>query len=185
MLRRACWFVALLGAPLAAQQPVVSTQHHAPGPPGAVLDSVLAAPYVVRHEAWNTRLFRDSVFDRTVVVIGTDATVASTVHGDVVVVNGNLFLQSGAMIDGRAIAIGGGVYDVGTPVVRGGRRSFRNTRYHIAQDGDSIVLDFRAPSRKGPSLASLPGIYGVRMPGYTRVDGLALPWGPHVALAGG
>jgi len=185
MLRRACGFLALLGAPLAAQQPAVSIRHNAPGPPGAVLDSVLAPPYVVRHEAWNTRLFRDSVFDRTVVVIGTDATVASTVHGNMVVVNGNLFLQTGATIDGRAIAIGGGVYDVGTPLVRGGRTSFRTTRYHITREGDTIILDYRAPSRETPSFLSLPGLDGVRMPGYTRVDGLALPWGPHVALAGG
>jgi len=185
MLRYACGFLALLGAPLAAQQPVVSIRRNAPGPPGALLDSVVSSPYVVRHEAWNTRLFRDSVFSRSVIVVGTDATVASTVHGDMVVVNGNLFLQSGARIDGRAIAIGGGVYDVGTPVVRGARLSFRDTRYHIAQAGDTIVLDFRVPSPQEPSAVSLPGIYGVRMPAYTRVDGLALPWGPHVALDGG
>jgi hypothetical protein len=185
MLRYACGFLALLGAPLVAQQPVVLIRQNAPGTAGALLDSVLSSPYVVRHEAWNTRLFRDSVFNRSVVVIGTDATVASTVHGDMVVVNGNLFLQSGATIDGRAVAIGGGVYDVGTPVVRGARRSFRDTRYHIAQAGDTLVLDFRAPSRPGQPVVSLPGIYGVRMPGYSRVDGLALPWGPHVALHGG
>ena len=70
----------------------------APGPSDAehIVEQTLAHRYIIRHEEYNTRLFRDSVFDTTVVVLGSDATVASTVHGDVVVINGDLFLQPGA-----------------------------------------------------------------------------------------
>jgi hypothetical protein len=189
MLRRAAALLALAAAPVLAQQstqPRIYVRHAGPGEPGAILREALAHPYVVRHEQWNTRLFRDSVFNSSVVVLGSDATVASTVHGDVIVVNGNLFLRPGATIDGRAIAYGGGVYESEQATVREGTLAFRDVRFDTTRTPEGIALDYHPPPEaEGARVLSLPGPYGLRVPSYTRVDGLGLPWGPRVTLANG
>lgn len=186
MLKRSIAFLVVLTAPIAAQEPHVALRDAGPGEPGAILREALGRPYIVRREQWNTRLFRDSVFDRSVIILGSDASVASTVHGDVIVVGGDLFLRPGAAIDGRAIAYGGGVYDSQLATVRGERLSFRDTRFDIVQSGDTVTLDYRPlAGLEGPPIVSLPLLYGLRVPSYTRVDGLGLPWGPRLTLGEG
>ncbi|MBX6333402.1 MAG: hypothetical protein IRY91_16260 [Gemmatimonadaceae bacterium] len=176
---------ALLALPasLRAQGTRVYVRHAPPGEAGALLRDVLAHPYELRYERWNTRLFRDSVVDRTVLVIGSSATVASTVHGDVVVVGGDLFLQPGAHIDGRAIAYGGGVYDSQQASVGGGRFAFRDVRIDAVRTPEGTALDYRpAPPPEGPQRVTFPLLYGLRIPAYRRVDGVSLPWGPRITL---
>jgi len=182
--------VALLvaaGTPLAAQQPHerVYVRHAAPIPSGPVIADALAHPYVTRYEKWNTRLFKDSVFATSVVVVGSDATVASTVHGDVLVLEGNVFLRPGAHVDGRAIAVGGRVYDSRGATVVGGKLSFPDVRIDADTTKDGIALDYVAPP--GPALGgilTLPMLFGFRIPGYDRVEGLSLVWGPRFSLLG-
>ena len=144
----------------------------------------VAHRYIVRHEQYNTRLFRDSVFDTTVVVLNSDATVASTVHGDVVVINGDLFLQPGAKVDGRAVAIGGGVYDSQQAKVGGEKLSFRDVHFDTARTSTGIELVYRLPPPPRDTIptVALPGLFGFRMPLYDRVDGLSLPWGPRITI---
>jgi hypothetical protein len=117
-----------------------SLRIRAPGPTVAeqIVEQTLSHRYIVRHEQYNTRLFRDSVFDTTVVVLNSDATVASTVHGDVLVINGDLFLQPGARIDGRAVAIGGGVYDSQQAKVGGEKLSFRDVHFDTARTSTAV-----------------------------------------------
>jgi hypothetical protein len=180
--------IAILAPPtLVAQTPSrVQVRHAGPGEPGEILRAALERPYVIVHERWNTRLFRDSVYDQTVVVLGSDASVASTIHGDLIVVEGDIYLRPGASIDGRAIAYGGGVYDSEQAVVQGGRFSYWDTRYDITPTDSGAVLDYRPPSLlEGSQFASLPLLYGLRIPTYTRVDGLSLPWGPRFQLSWG
>lgn len=174
----------LAPAPLGAQdQPRVYVREPGPGEPGVILQKALERPYVIVHERWNTRLFRDSVFDRTVVVLGSDASVASTVHGDLIVVGGDIYLRPGARIDGRAMSYGGGVYDSEQAVVEGGRFSYWDTRFHIVRSDDEIALDYRAPNvLEQTGFLSLPLLYGLRIPSYTRVDGLGIPWGPRLTI---
>ena len=74
-----------------------------------------------------------------------NATVASTVHGDVVVINGDLFLQPGAKIDGRAVAIGGGVYDSQQASVGGEKLSFRDVHFDTVRTSSGIDLVYRVP----------------------------------------
>jgi hypothetical protein len=196
MLTRAGWACTLLlilgfaasstiPATLAAQTPQrVQLRDAGPGEPGEILGAALERPYTIVHERWNTRLFRDSVYDRTVVVLGSDASVASTVHGDLIVVDGDIYLRPGARIDGRAIAYGGGVYDSEQATVAGGRFSYWDTRYDITRTDSTAVLDYRPPSLlEETRFASLPLLYGLRIPTYTRVDGVALPWGPRFMLS--
>ena len=174
------------GAAGAQETQRVYVRDAGPGEPGEILREALERPYVMVHERWNTRLFRDSVFDRTVLVLGSDASVASTVHGDVIVVGGDIYLRPGARIDGRAIAYGGGVYDSQQAEVKGGRFSYWNTRFDIEKTERGIALDYRPPAVfEEAELVALPLLYGLRIPTYTRVDGLGLPWGPRFTLAWG
>jgi hypothetical protein len=177
-----CFLCAFAGGARAQD----SLHIRAPGPtvPEQILEQTLAHRYIVRHEQYNTRLFRDSVFDTTVVVLNSDATVASTVHGDVVVINGDLFLQPGASIDGRAVAIGGGVYDSQQAKVGGEKLSFRDVHFDTARTSSGIDLVYRVPPPPLDTVPTLglPGLFGFRMPLYDRVDGLSLPWGPRLTI---
>jgi hypothetical protein len=182
-VRRLLPFLAfVVGETLSAQQPRLHIEDPGPEQPGSILKEAVAAPYLVKYERWNTRLFRDSVFDKTVIVLASDATVASVVHGDVIVVNGDLFLRPGASIDGKAVAIGGGVYSSSQARVRGDLLSFRDAHYDVTMSGDSITLSYRPPATPGEPLLSLPLLYGLRIPSYSRVDGLGAGWGPRLTL---
>jgi hypothetical protein len=164
-----------------------SLRIRAPGPTIAeqIVEQTLAHRHITRHEQYNTRLFRDSVFDTTVVVLNSDATVASTVHGDVVVINGDLFLQPGAKIDGRAVAIGGGVYDSQQAKVGGDKLSFRDVHFDTARTNNGVDLVYRVPPPPEDTIPTfaLPGLFGFRLPLYDRVDGLSVPWGPRITVA--
>jgi hypothetical protein len=183
VLTRLAVLLLAAAAPLAAQQPRAFVRHAAPGAAGDAVASVLAQPYTIRHEQWNTRLFRGTVIDSSVVVPGSDATVAGTVHGDVLVVGGNLFLWPGAKIDGRAIAIGGRVYDTRAAVVNGTKLSFPSVHIQVDSTADGYTLDYRPPAApEETALLSLPAVFGIRVPSYDRVDGLSAVWGPHLSL---
>jgi hypothetical protein len=176
--------VSTLVCTAAAQDSVLTL--HAPGNSDAerILQETLSHRYILRHEEFNTRLFRDSVFDTTVVVLNSDASVASTVHGDVVVINGDLFLQPGARIDGRAVAIGGGVYDSQQAHVAGEKLSFRDVHFDTLRTSRGIELIYRPPPVPEDTVrvVTLPALFGFRAPEYDRVDGLSLPFGPRITL---
>ena len=181
----AAMFAACALASAARAQDSLSIR--APGPtiPEKILEETLAHRYILRYEKWNTRLFRDSVFDTTVVVLNSDATVASTVHGDVVVINGDLFLQPGAKIDGRAVSIGGGVYDSQQAKVGGDKLSFRDVHFDTVRTTAGVDLVYRVPPPPEDTIPTfaLPGLFAFRMPMYDRVDALSVPWVPRLTLA--
>ncbi|HEU4632023.1 MAG TPA: hypothetical protein VFS08_19895 [Gemmatimonadaceae bacterium] len=182
--------VVLAPAPAAAQTqgpPVrVVLADPGPGEAGRVLRAVLARPHVAVAPAVPTLgLPRDTTFDATIVIVGADATVASHVRGDVVVVGGDLFLHPGADIEGRAMAFGGGVYNSLLARVQGGLFAYRDVHFAIAPAGDVVTLAYRRPEVEGGATVVLPGLYGLRIPEYDRSDGLVLPLGPRVVLAGG
>lgn len=183
--------LALAGSPATshgqspASSPVLVVRDVGPGTPGRYLRNVLAGPHVAYAGGDTSRvdLPRDTTYAATVVVYGRDATVASRVHGDVVVVGGDLFLHPGAVIDGRAVAIGGGVYNSTLAVVRGGQVAYRDQTFvaGAATAGDTLRLDYRSLAGDPPPLVSFPA-YGMRFPLYDRVDGLSLTFGPYIAL---
>jgi hypothetical protein len=158
-----------------------------PGEAGRLLRVVLARPHLaVRPMVPTLGLPRDTTFDTTIVVVGADVTVASHVRGDVVVVDGDLFLHPGADVEGRAISVGGGVYNSLLARVQGGLFAYRDAAFDVAQAGDVVTLAYRHRRQDEERVAVvLPGLYGVRIPDYTRVDGLALPVGPRLVLDGG
>lgn len=174
--------LALIGDAAFAQEPggvVLRTPGR--GRPGVILQEVLSRPYWLITPDSVVHLPRDSTIDRTVLVLGGDATVASIVHGDVIVVDGDLFLHPGAVIDGRAVAIGGGVYPSSLATVGLGMESFRDVTYGMTRSTDgAVALDWRVVSPRRGETLTFPIIFGFRLPTYSRVDGLGLSWGPRV-----
>jgi hypothetical protein len=195
-LRRALAAAALsLGAARAGAQeaggqggrPVVRVLDAGSAPEGRLLRQVLDAPHVVRRaDGGRARLPRDTTFATTVIVVGGTATVASRVRGDVIVVGGDLFLHPGAAIEGRAVAIGGCVYNSTLATVRGERVCFREGTFAATEGADgSLELRYEPAARERVPSGALPGFYGFRVPGYDRVNGLSLGWGPALRLDGG
>ena len=177
-------------APAAAQErsrPVrLEVVEPGPGEPGRLLRAVLARPYVVAPATGGTvGLPRDTTFATTVVIVGADATVASRIEGDVVVIGGDLFLRPGATIRGRAIAIGGGVYNSLLARVEGGLVAYRDVTFEPESVGPTLALRHRALISEPDGRLVWPGLYGLRLPSYTRVDGVALTVGPRVSVGAG
>lgn len=180
----------LAGRPLGAQTPtqpaaplVVEVRDVGPGEAGRLLRDVLAKPHLVLQPGVETlALPRDSVIDRTIVVVGSDVTVASQVAGDVVVVGGDLFIHPGANVAGRAIAYGGGVYDSRLASVQGGLFAFRDETFTVVREASVLALAYRRLDTRPRATFALPGLYGLRLPTYTRVDGLVVPVGAAILL---
>ena len=176
-----------LGAQDGATPPtadVVRVRDVGPGTSGRILRGALAKPHVVLwgDPANHVALRRDTSYAVTVIVIGGSATVGSRVAGDVIVVGGDLFLHPGAQIDGRVVAIGGGIMNSTLAIVRGQRLEFRDNTFSVTRTGRDVALDYVDLGTTKYPIFTLPSIYGVRLPAYERVSGLSLPFGPLVSL---
>jgi hypothetical protein len=170
-----------LGAATTAEAQQHSVQ--VKGPPRAkatiIVRNALADAHdlMVADSAQRLVLPRGTDVPRTVVIVGGDASVGATVHGDVIVVGGNLFLRPGASIDGRTVAIGGGVYGSTLASVKGGTESVRDHTFDVTQSANGIRLDYRYVGAREPGV-ELPVMEGLRIPSYDRVDGVSAAWGP-------
>ncbi len=155
-----------------------------PGRAGSLLTELLTAPYTVRlPDVRQLEIPADSSFDRTLVVLGSDLMFAGTVNGDLVVVGGDLYLRPGASVSGRAVAFGGGVYPARVGDSLPEMLAFRNVTYDLRLgDRDAIGLVYRSLARDYTNVFSLPGLYGLRIPVYDRVNGLSVSVGPRLRL---
>ncbi len=156
-----------------------------PGRAGRWLRDALARPHVlIRSDSLDpVVLAGDTSYGATVIVIGGHAKVAATVRGDVFVVGGDLFLRPGVDIQGRAVAIGGGVYRTTLGRVGGGLYANRDFTYRVRTLPDgTISLDYELLEVRDVRALSLPGLYGIRIPTYDRTNGLSLPFGPTFSL---
>lgn len=183
--------VLLLAAVATAAAPVIDAQEvrirrAGPGRAGSLAREALAAPHdVVPADTGSVLLPRGTTSPRTVLVVGGDAAVGAHVMGDVVVIGGDLFMHPGGMIDGRAIALGGCVYPSSLATVAGGTECLRDVEFDVTRVSTGFDVSY-VPMRIDPGpLLALPFPGGIRLPTYTRVDGLGLPWGPRVTLANG
>ncbi|MFN2566306.1 MAG: hypothetical protein ABR499_15015, partial [Gemmatimonadaceae bacterium] len=174
--------VGIAAAPAGGQTRVV-LRDAGPGAPGRLLRAALDAPHVLVPPGPDTvALQRDSTFRRSVVVLGRHATVGGIVNGDVIVVGGDLVLHPGARVDGRAIAIGGGVYNSTLAIVAGGRTAYRDETFDISPVDGGYALDYRVLAARTERRFSLPFLFGLRIPTYDRVGGVNMPYGPLVSL---
>jgi hypothetical protein len=181
--------VALSLAGTASAQSRIVIADRGPGASGRILSDALTRPHrVVAPDSVPFVVRRDEREAQTIIVLGRDAAVEGTVDGDVIVVDGDLFVRPRARISGRTVAIGGAVYPVYPPpgaIVAGGSESFRDNTFTIVTVADGYQLTYHSLYADASAAFSLPGFYGVRIPAYDRVNGLSLPVGPALRIAGG
>jgi len=183
-----CAFAAVIAgatAPSIAFAQTVVIRDIGPGRAGRWLRSALAEPHVLirADSAHPAQLRRDTTYNETVIVIGGPAEVASTVHGEVIVVGGDLFLHPGVNIASRAVAIGGGVYETSLGTVHGGIFAFREFTYRLTVLPDqTLALDYELTEVRDTRVVTLPGFFGVRIPSYDRTNGLSFPFGPTLSF---
>lgn len=153
-----------------------------PGLAGRTLAVILGRPHLVLVPPdTGLTLGRDVRIDRTLVVTRGPLRLAGHVQGDVVVF-GDLFLRPGADVAGRAIAIGGGVYGSTLALVRGEVVAYNDLTVVQRPGASGITVAItRGPATPVPTL-ELPGLYGVRLPTYDRIDGVSLSFSPEIAV---
>ena len=146
----------------------------------------VSQPHVIIRGTGRLDLPRDSTITSTLIVIGRPTYLASKVQGNVIVIGGDLFLRPGVDVAGHAVAIGGTVAPTTLGRVGGRIESYRDDIYDVSQGPTGTVLDLRPTESADPiPLVQTNGIYGFMIPTYERVDGLSLPFGALVTLAGG
>ncbi len=169
-------------ADAAARRRTAVVRDLGPGVAGRALRATLTQPHLlVVAPDTGLVLGRALRVGTTLVVVGS-ARVASTVRGDVVVL-GDLYLRPGALIEGRAVAIGGRVMPSALAAVRGGVRAYPELAFAARSElGDTLGLAVRLLDPVDVRTVVLPGVTGVRIPAYNRIDGLALAFGPEIRL---
>lgn len=186
-LRRALLYLAAPAASLIAQSaPRVTVVDLGPGPSGRLIAATVARPHrlVEPDTSWFV-LRRGQQLPASLVVLGRSAAIEGSVGGDVIVVAGDLYLRPGAHIAGRAVAVGGGVYPSALAVAIGGTEAFRDNTFTITKTEAGYDLAYRSLREDASQPLLFPGIYGLRMPTYDRVDGMSIPFGPSVTFAAG
>jgi hypothetical protein len=172
---RSALLAALLAPAIAGAQQIVLRE---PGPErvAAIVRATAARPHTLRAGDGDLVLPRDSVIPTNLLVLGRRTYLSSHVRGDVVVVGGDLFLRTGSSIDGRAIAIGGGVYRSFLGTVDGAIESYRGDDYLIRSSGSGYELEYAKKPDRPPRFQGA-GLQGLMAPLYDRVNGLSLPVG--------
>ncbi|WP_428274344.1 polymer-forming cytoskeletal protein [Candidatus Palauibacter sp.] len=122
----------------------------------------------------DTVLVRGDTAPGAVLLLEGTARIAGRIEGDLYVVDGDLFLRSGASITGDVVVLGGGFYDSDVAEV-GGTVTYRPNeplRVRPSRGGFEII------SEVDPEPAfELDGTYGFHLPTYDRVNGLSIPVG--------
>lgn len=108
-------------------------------------------------------------------VIGADVRLEGTVEGDAVVVRGRLFLRPRSRVGGAAVAVDGGLYPSAHAVVDAVLESSPSASVLAEGDGEAYTLGYTeyAPDPR----FRLPGLFGLAIPTYDRVNGLTVGWG--------
>ena len=186
-MKRGWLFACAVGLASAAEaQTSVTITDLGPGPAGRTLRSALVRPHkLIEPDSAPFTQRRGEVQQSTLIVLDRTVYIGGKVEGDVIVVNGDLFVRPGAEITGRAIAIGAGVYPSTLAFVGGGTQSFRDDGFAIERRPDGYELTYRSLRLGATPPLLFPGVYGLRIPAYDRVNGLSVPFGPALTLAGG
>lgn len=175
----------IMASALEGQSRVVVTDL-GPGRSGRIVQAALVQPHrLIEPDTGWFHLGRTDREPAALIVLGRSAAIAGNVEGDVIVVDGDLFVRPGARIGGRAIAIGGAVYPSTLAIVEQGSQSYRDNTFAITSDTGVYRLAYRSLREHASPPLLFPGIYGLRLPIYDRVNGASLPFGPAFTFAGG
>lgn len=154
-----------------------------PGAAGRTLREALARPHrLVEPDTTPFIQRRGEIQQSTLIVLGRTTYVGGKVEGDVIVVNADLFVRAGAEITGRAIAIGAGTYPSTLAHIGGGIQSFRDDGFAVVRNADVYELRYQSLLEGASPPLLFPGVYGLRMPTYDRVNGFAVPFGPALSF---
>ncbi len=123
----------------------------------------------------------------TLAVLGGPVTVGGTVLGDLVVINGDMRLDSTAVITGSVYVVGGVVFNRTRGRVDGdmqvwrSRLTYRSDSGRIIAEEDQTMLSRYSRWREGPG-ADLKDIIIASANSYNRVEQLSILFGPRLRL---
>jgi len=123
--------------------------------------------------------------DGDVAVVGGPVSVAGRISGALMVVNGDLVLESGAVIDGDVLVVGGAIRGANAARVGGETRSYRDPlRYRRDADTLAYAPRLEMPWRRTRSDVggSTSGIVLSLGGTYNRVEGVPVVFGPSADL---
>lgn len=128
----------------------------------------------------DTVLARADTVPGSVLLLEGTARIAGRVEGDLYVVDGDLFLRSGASVTGSVLVLGGGFYDSDVAEI-GAAITYRPNeplRVRPTEGGFEIISEVEPE----PAF-ELDGTYGFHLPTYDRVNGLSIPIGALARLS--
>lgn len=185
MIRAALLGLLVAGRVLAAQSTILRIDDAGPGVGPQILVDALSRPYdVAPRDTGRYLVTRTSDNPRTLVVLGRDVVIEGRVHGDVVVISGDLYMHPGGAIDGRALAFGGGVYESSLASIAGRSRTFGDFTYDLTPIAGGYALRYHAIYEAPEAGLILPGVYGIASPEYDRSDGLSIGFAPRYVSRG-
>lgn len=106
--------------------------------------------------------------DSDLLVIEADVRIEGQVTGDIVVVNGDLFLRPGARVGGDVVVLGGGFYSSRRAAIDGVLTYRPNDMYDVRRGDAEIRIQSVGII---PETLTLHGLSGIVFPTYQRVDG--------------
>lgn len=127
----------------------------------------------------DTTIARGDVVEGSLLVLGSTATIEGTIDGDLVLIDGEVFLRPSAAVRGDVINLGGGLYASELATIQGETQDRPRAPYRVRREGELIVIV--AESER--ATFELDGMFGFHVPRYNRVDGLALDWGATTRVA--
>jgi hypothetical protein len=171
-VRRFAWLLALL---LTAVAPLTAQRVEITGAEGTAAGD-LAREIVARGDYLlverDTVLPADFRVAGDLVIVQAEVRLEGTVEGSVAVVDGSLFIRPGSRIGGDVAVIGGEVYPSGLASYGDVFEARRPTTLQTERVPDTTRVAVLEP----PPLPrfALPGLFGLLLPTYDRVDGLTV-----------
>lgn len=128
----------------------------------------------------DTVVARGDTVPGAVLLLEGTARIAGRIEGDLYVVDGDLFLRSGASIAGDVLVLGGGFYDSDMAEIDGAITYRPNEPLRVRPTGGGYEII----SEVEPEPAfEFDGTYGFHLPTYDRANGLSLPVGAVARLS--
>jgi len=138
------------------------------------------------HFTGRTRIPSTRVISGNVAVLGGPFTLAGEVDGDLVVVNGDLVLETGGTVTGDVLVVGGRILGQDLGDLRGNLRVFDEPLRYV-QQGDRITAAGRRSDREGFGPDFRWGDARIIIKSgqnYNRTEGLPVMFGPSIRTAG-
>ncbi len=146
-----------------------------------LLDIVARGDYLVLDR--DTVIGPDSFVDRDVVIVLARVSLEGRFGGAVAILDGDFFPRPRATVVGPVAALGiGGAYPSGLAEVGAVIQQDRRVFVSVGRTPDGYSATITAPP--DPPVLRLPGVFGLGVPTYERVNGLSLFGGVEAAFGG-